>query len=265
MTVFCLRVDIDTGKGLKKGVPPLLTLLDKYNIPGSFYIPTGGESNILDILRYRGGPSFNQPHKEKLTFREKLRTVLTPKNFAKENSSILRNVIKNHELGVHGHKHRHWTRGLEELDVEKELRKMIDTYKSLFGDAPDTFASPGFRTDERVLQALDKHGFKAASDLPGQKPFHPEIDGNKARHVQVPITVREGSMPPIEAWRVKGLDDETIIERFTKEIEEKPLVSTYIHPSYEATKEQRILEKLLSLVEEKGCDAKTIGSLAADQ
>ncbi len=33
-----LRVDVDTSRGLKKGIPKLLDLFRKYSVPASFFI-----------------------------------------------------------------------------------------------------------------------------------------------------------------------------------------------------------------------------------
>jgi len=263
MTKFCLRIDIDTKKGLVEGVPSLLDLLDTYGIKGSFYIPTGGEATLLDVFRYHEGPEFNQKHIEKLSLLEKFRTILHPVNFARHHSDILGDILdRGHELGVHGHKHRHWTRGLEHIDVKREITRMQETYADIIGKTPETFAAPGFRTNDAVLQALDQVGFIAASDKQGKQPFHPNIDGQECKHVQVPINVREGRMPPIEAWRLKGLDDSTIIRRFHSRLQQQEFVSTYIHPSYEGLKERDLLRDLFATVEKKEAESEAIQDIA---
>lgn len=262
--MFAIRIDIDTRKGLIHGVPQLLDLCERYDITASFYVPMGGEATLLDVVRYRGGPSFDQEHIEKLTFREKLRTVVQPRNFAKEHATILEEIAQSrHELGVHGYKHRHWTRGLDELDIGTEIERMQTTYKDIIGTKPDTFAAPGFRTNEDVLRELDAHGIVAGSDLDGRKPFHPSIDGEVCDHVQVPITLKQNRMPPIEAWRLEGREDEQIIDRLI-EAAQQDFAATYLHPAYEALQERDLLEQWFNRLNEHGIETATIRTIAHD-
>lgn len=265
--MFALRVDIDTRKGMIEGVPALLELLDTYDIPASFYVPVGGESTLLDVLKYRETVGdFDQDHIEKLTFAEKLRTVLHPQDFAMVSQDVLqRAAADDHEVGIHGLRHRRWTRGLERLDLDAEFRAMKERYRAVMGEDAESFAAPGFRTSERVLAALDRHGFAVASDLDGDQPFHPTAGDRICDHVQVPVTVREGNMPPIEAWRLDGADDAAIIDRFRTVLDEGGLCSTYIHPAYEAMEELELLEQLFQLVEDSGVERKTYAGIARAQ
>ena len=50
---FTLRVDLESDKGIKEGLPKLLDLLKRYDLKASFYLVMGGESNIWEILKYR--------------------------------------------------------------------------------------------------------------------------------------------------------------------------------------------------------------------
>jgi len=125
MKSFTLRVDLESNKGIKKSLPKLLDLLKKYDIKASFYLVMGGESNIFELLRYRKKLTHADERKIKVwRFRDKIRMVLLPKDFVKGNKKILRRILEEgHELGVHGWKHRAWTRGLDKIDVEKHILK----------------------------------------------------------------------------------------------------------------------------------------------
>ena len=88
---FTLRVDLESDKGIKKGLPKLLDLLKKHHIKASFYIPMGGESNILDLLRYRGRlRSAGEREIKVFSLLDKIRMILFPRDFVKSNKKIVR-------------------------------------------------------------------------------------------------------------------------------------------------------------------------------
>ena len=73
--VFCLRVDLESQKGISKGLPKLLDVLAKYNIKASFYLVMGGESNIFEILMNRGNvPGASERGINVFSFFEKIPT-----------------------------------------------------------------------------------------------------------------------------------------------------------------------------------------------
>lgn len=263
--MFALRVDIDTRKCLRKGVPILLDLLKKYKIKASFYIPVGGESTILELLRHRK----NEPPREtipKLTKLELLRMIIAPKNFAEENKHILKRILREgHELGVHGWKHREWSCSLDKIDVDDRFSKMVKKYESLLGRKPRSFAAPDFKTNERVLQALDEFNFIVASDLEGDEPFHPKMGKITLKHVQVPITIKgENNLPIIEYLALKRRSDEEIVNTVIKEIERRKLATFYIHPSFEVLQKLDVLENILRYVHENDIKTETFLEIARE-
>ena len=89
MKTFTLRVDLESDKGIKKGVSKLLDLLKKYNIKASFYLTMGGESNISEILKYRSNLKTSGERKVKVwSLKEKIRMVFFPRDFVKGNKKI---------------------------------------------------------------------------------------------------------------------------------------------------------------------------------
>lgn len=257
--VFSFRIDIDTRKGLIKGVPFLENLANEFNVNFSYYIPIGGESNLIELLKHRGNrEKFSGKSIEKLNFLEKLRTAFLPKDLPIINEALLNNLKEEgNEVGVHGFKHRQWTRSFDSLNLDKVFRKIEERYFSLFEEKPSSFAAPGFITDERVLEKLDEYNYSCASDLQNDAPFIPENHS----HVQVPITMRYNRTPFIEYNRLQGVSDNEMIDRFKRNLDEK-FSSLYIHPGYEGIKERELLRTFMEIIEKKGIEVKTILELA---
>ncbi len=242
---FTLRVDLESDKGIKEGLPRILDLLKKHNLRASFYLVMGGESNIIEILRNRGKITSAGERRIKLwRLTDKIRMILFPRDFARGNVGILKRVLdEGHELGIHGWKHREWTRNLENINVEEVLKKSIKKYQKIFGKFPISFASPGFNTSEKVLMILEKNDIKYISDFEGNIPE------KYGKLVNIPITIKgKNNTPFIEYWVGKGKNDKEIEKMFIEESKDKKIVSMYIHGMFEGRFKIELLDRIFSII-----------------
>jgi len=237
---FIIRIDLESQRGIREGLPKLLKLFKKYDIRSSFYLTMGGESNIFEILWNRKKLKTSGERKINLwSNKDKLRMLLCPVDFVKNNKILLRKITSNgHELGLHGWKHREWTRNLEKVNIKKRLKQMIFKYKEYFGRNPISWTSPGFNINKKVLEVLGIVGIKYISDF--------DKKGKVEDIINVPITVcGKDRMPFIEYWVGKGKTDEEIFEIFRKEIDHKNFVSFYLHGMFEGRFKIDLLEKMI--------------------
>lgn len=245
---FTLRVDVESNKGIKTGIPKLLDLLKKYDLKASFYLTMGGESNLLDLLKYKKNLTSAGERKIKIwSLKEKLRMALLPKDFVKNNKKVLKRIInEGHELGIHGYKHRVWTRGLEKIDFKKHIIKAKKKFFDLFGFYPTSWSSPGWNTNKKVIQELEKQEIKFISDFEGENVS--KINGLK----NVPITINgKNKMPIIEYLTGKGYSDKEIIDYMKNKISKSVVCSFYIHDMYEPIFKLNVLEEVFKLVKQK--------------
>lgn len=253
--MFALRVDVDCRYGLVHGVPNILELLRKNDLKASFYVVMGGETGLLELLASRRSGKTNEPLRGvKLPPLEIARILLFPKNFAEENVELLRRVRgEGHSLGVHAWKHREWTRALDLIDVRDRMRRCTEKYRELFGRKPEGFVAPGFKTNEKVLKALDDFGFRFAGDLDGDYAFHPAFRGKKFRHVQIPVTLKAASTAPLmEDYSLRGFSDEKVAAKTISDIklktENSKLATMYVHDLFEGAYKPRVLGEVLKYV-----------------
>ncbi|MEK6925705.1 MAG: polysaccharide deacetylase family protein [Nanoarchaeota archaeon] len=252
---FTLRVDLESDKGIRKGLPKLLDLLKIYGIKASFYLVMGGESNVVEIIKYREKMKSSGERLIKLwSFRDKLRMALFPRDFVKGNLDILKRVLdEGHELGLHGWKHREWTRGLKKISVRDRIHRAKMRYARLFGRNPISFASPGFNVNDEVLKALSEEEIKFISDYSGEKI---EIYNNIKN---VPITIcGNNRMPIIEFLVSHKKSDEEIFRYIKKEMKGREISSFYIHDLFEARFKLKLLERIFNLVKEEKITNKRI-------
>ncbi|MBI3623770.1 polysaccharide deacetylase family protein [Candidatus Pacearchaeota archaeon] len=242
---FTLRVDLESEKGIKLGLPRLLDLLKRYNIKASFYLVMGGESNIIEILKYRNKLKSSGERSIKVwSIKDKIRMTLFPKDFVKNNIHILRRVIADgHELGIHGWKHREWTRGLDKINTRERIIMAKKKYFYFFGKKPVSFCSPGFNTNEKVLRVLDDEGIKFISDFQDKKVKE------YFKIKNVPITILGEERTPIIEFLVgKGKSDEEILSIIKEMMQKEEICSFYMHDLFEARFKLPLLEEIFKYV-----------------
>lgn len=266
--VFVFRVDIDSAYGMRNGVPNILELLRKLDMPASFFVVMGGETGLFEFLTGGQRVATGAPG-VKLPALEMVRILAAPYNFAERHADTLRTAINDgHEVGPHGWKHREWTRSLESINVEQRFTQITQLYPKLFSSAPSSFTAPGFKTNVAVLTSLDKFGFKAAGDLDGTEPFRPVVGETKYRHVQVPVTLKDKQTRPlIEGLHFDGYSDDSIVKIITGQIaqqeRENGYSCFYCHDVFEGITKLNLLKDVLTFVKLEGIETATIKEVAA--
>ncbi len=252
---FTLRVDIESDKGIRRGIKKLLDSFKKYHIKESLYLVMGGESNILEILKYNKKMESSAERSIKVwSLLDKLRMVLLPKDFVKANKKILQRILdEGHELGIHGWKHREWTRGLDKIDVKDKINKAIRRYSSLFEQKPISWASPGFNINNNVLDILNESGIKYISDFEGEKL---KLFG---KIKNIPLTIcGENRTPIIEYLTSQGKNDEEILDFIENEIKKHEKISFYIHDLFEARFKRDLLENIFKIIKDIKIDNRRV-------
>ncbi|MBU1197119.1 polysaccharide deacetylase family protein [Candidatus Micrarchaeota archaeon] len=274
--MFSLRIDLDTRIGVREGLPRILEALRKTDSTASFFLVLGREPFLPHVLRRKFFSRKNydpwytpveRPHRRKISYGEFARRMLLPVNFSEESTELLRLAEKEHEFGCHAIEHEEWALSLPKMDVDLEFSDMIARFENLFGKKPRHFASPAFRTRVRVLESLDRFRFETAGDLPGDKPFHPVINGKRFKHMQVPVNLMCSDTVPLieDAW-ARGIPDSKIADQVFSRIMEKhrrglPAV-LYGHGLLEGAMQVNVLERILVKVKEEGLEVVSTGELA---
>jgi undecaprenyl phosphate-alpha-L-ara4FN deformylase len=195
---LALKVDVDTGIGLREGVPRLLELFRRYEIRASFFVSFGPDHSGRAIRRI-WRPSFMLKMMRTNPFRlygvkTLLRGTLLPANpIGDENRADLSSILEaGHELGIHGYDHVFWQDRLEKLserEIADELGRSVRAYETILGARPRATAAPGWRCTAASLAVQDTFGFDYASDVRGGAAFFPAHRGRPFRTLQIPTTL----------------------------------------------------------------------------
>jgi undecaprenyl phosphate-alpha-L-ara4FN deformylase len=192
-----LRVDVDTFRGTRDGVPRLLDVLDAHGLHATFFF-TVGPDNMGRHLRRLVHPAFlwkmlRSQAASLYGWDILLRGTLWPgPEIGRHLADIIRRTAdRGHEIGYHAWDHHAWQTGLDRMDdrtITISIAEGVGALTRILGRAPECSAVAGWKCDERVLRAKSAFGFIYNSDCRGREIFAPVVDGVRCAP-QIPVTL----------------------------------------------------------------------------
>ncbi len=192
-----LRVDVDTFRGTRDGIPRLLSILTKRHVRATWYVTLGPDNmgrHIRRIVRpsfaakmlRSGAPSL---YGWDIIFKGTLWPG--PIISTRLADTIAMPHREGHEMGVHAWDHHRWQVGIESLtdaELDAEIGWATNALAKIIGRDPTTAACPGWRCTDRVLSLPASQRFVYRSDCRGvAQPFSPLVAGGSINQFQVPV------------------------------------------------------------------------------
>ena len=269
MTI-ALRIDVDTLRGTRDGVPVLAQILRRHGIRASWYFSVGPD-NMGRHLRRLIRPSFAvKMLKSKAASLYGWDIVFKgtfwpgPLIGERAQESIRRAMSDDQELGLHAWDHHRWQVGVDRLGPEglrNEIQKAWDVLVKITGREPVTSASPGWRCTEEVLKVKEEFPFVFNSDCRGPaEPFIPKLGSEIGTQPQVPVDLPTYD----ESVGRDGMDDAGWNSFLLSKINDgKPHVLT-IHAESEGGVKARLFEDFLENALSHGHRFTTLGNWLGD-
>ena len=218
---IALRVDVDTVRGTRDGLPRLLRILEARGICATWYVTLGPDNMgrhawrllrpafFLKMLRSQAASLYGYD----ILFRGTLWPGTVISRHFKEQ---LRMPMKaGQEVGVHAWDHHLWQVGIDRLSdeaLEAQLILACDAFEEVMGQKPQSAACPGWRCSERVLNFARSRQFQFRSDCRGPaRAFRPRIGATVLNQPQIPVdlpTYDEAALPKEnrdEVWNARLL------------------------------------------------------------
>jgi len=197
-TTVGLRIDVDTLRGTRLGVPGLLEVLARNGIKATFFFSVGPDNMGRHLRRLLRPAFFLKMMRSKAVglygWDIFLRGTLWPgPHIGKACDSILRHTAEaGHEIGLHAWDHYLWQRNVGAMDdvaVRFELRKGKKELERIIGRPVFCSAVPGWRCTDTVLLEKEHLGFQYNSDCRGHAVFYPKVKDRCLSQPQVPVTL----------------------------------------------------------------------------
>ncbi|MCG3255046.1 MAG: polysaccharide deacetylase family protein [Candidatus Heimdallarchaeota archaeon] len=259
-THFCLRVDVDTFEGLKKGIPQIYNIVKRLGIPTTIYLSLGKYAtgrNIFRKIRHKEKISFTISPWRRNSIQSLFRGVLLPPARIRESAkSLLKNYNDKElfEIHPHGYNHVEWSSSFSRFSFEKTskfIEKIFIEYNQIFNSVPITNAAPNFQTNKYYFQIMKEKGVEFLADYKYSEPFQLQFETTEKKSqqiLQLPVTE-----PTFEELLQKGKGIEEIKKIYRKNFKKYTdqsidYVCFYLHAIYEPFKLRKLLEDLFNLV-----------------
>jgi undecaprenyl phosphate-alpha-L-ara4FN deformylase len=197
-TVLAIKVDVDTDRGTRLGVPALLQLFDELDIRATFLFALGPDNTGRAIKRIFRPGFFSKVARTGVVSVYGVRTllngvVLPGPHIGRRNEKAMRSTRElGHEVGIHCYDHVRWQDGLATMtraEVASEFGRARDEFKRIFGVPARTAGAAGWQANAHSLAAYDTALLAYASDARGEYPFTPRVGGVVYRTPQIPTTL----------------------------------------------------------------------------
>jgi peptidoglycan/xylan/chitin deacetylase (PgdA/CDA1 family) len=249
---LALKIDVDTYRGTRDGVPHLVELLKKYDAGGTFLFSLGPDHTGRAIKRvFRKG------------FLKKVRrtsvvshygigtllygTLLPGPDIGGRCAEVMRNVQSaGFEIGIHTYDHVRWQDHVEHKDAawtRREIECARTRFREIFGTDARVHGAAGWQMNRHAYRLTQLLGFGYCSDTRGTHPFVPVYQAEVVACPQLPTT-----LPTLdELIGTDGIDVHNVAEHLlalSKEIPPTGHVFT-MHAELEGMKLAPVLELLL--------------------
>jgi peptidoglycan/xylan/chitin deacetylase (PgdA/CDA1 family) len=195
---IALKVDVDTLRGTREGVPRLLGVLDRAGVRATFLFSLGPDHTGWALRRvFRPGFLAKVSRTSVLThygLRALLYGVLLPApDIGRKATAPMRSARDaGHECGIHTWDHVVWQDNVRRRDVLWTRRQMglaFERFEEIFGERPATHGAAGWQMNGAAFRQIDEWGMRYASDGRGVGPYVPSVDGDALAHIQLPTTL----------------------------------------------------------------------------
>jgi undecaprenyl phosphate-alpha-L-ara4FN deformylase len=193
-----LKVDVDTLRGTREGVPRLAALLKKHGIDATFYFSVGPDNTGRAIRRvFRKGFAQKVARTSVLKhygLKTLLYGVLLPgPDIGRRAGAQMRGVHDaGFEVGLHTYDHVRWqdyVAGATAAWTRVEFERGLEAFRRVFGFLPQSHAAAGWQINAHGLELEREHGLLYASDTRGGPPFFPMLAQGVSSCPQLPTTL----------------------------------------------------------------------------
>jgi len=195
---LALKVDVDTDRGTREGVPNLLADLREHGATACFLFSLGPDQTGRAVTRVLRPGFFQKVSRTSVVSIYGVRTLLNgtllpAPHIGRRNTAVMRAAREaGHETGIHCHNHYRWQDHLHRMtaaEVAAEFDAARAEYRRIFGEEARTAGAAGWQSNALSRTVYDDAGLLYSSDTRGNAPFFPRIGATLHRTLEIPSTL----------------------------------------------------------------------------
>ena len=193
---LALKIDVDTFRGTREGVPRLLELLGKHRAGATFLFSLGPDHTGRAMRRVFRPGFFSKVNRTSVVEHYGIRTLLygtllPGPDIGRKCADVLRKTRdEGFEVGIHCWDHVRWQDFVSRKDekwTEREMDLACERFREIFGEEARTWGAAGWQTNAHAARYQER--FAYASDTRGKRPFQPAWNGAVVGCPQIPTTL----------------------------------------------------------------------------
>jgi undecaprenyl phosphate-alpha-L-ara4FN deformylase len=224
---LALKIDVDTYRGTREGVPRLIDALKKHGAGATFLFSLGPDHTGRAIRRALRPGFAKKVSRTSVLEHYGLKTLLygtllPGPDIGAQCAAILRQVRdEGFETGVHCWDHVRWQDGLTDADeawTRTEMELALDRFREVFETPALVHGAAGWQMNIHAMRLHQRLGYAYASDTRGVCPFIPVWNAEPFTIPQLPTT-----LPTLdELIGVGGVTRENVVEHLLRHTEVPP-------------------------------------------
>ena len=266
---LALKVDVDTDRGTRLGVPNLAADFREFHAPACFLFSLGPDNTGKAISRVFRPGFLKKVGRTSVVQLYGVRTLLNgtllpAPHIGRRNEHALQFVRDaGFEVGIHCHDHYRWQdylHGMSLDEIRAEFAAARAEFKRVFGVEAHTAGAAGWQSNARSRQVYDEAGLLYASDTRGASPFFPRIDGTVFKTLEIPST-----LPTFDELmgRPEFPEDKIVAHYLSLLREDRPNVFT-LHAEIEGMGKRALFRDLLRACAARGVQFIRMDDLARE-
>lgn len=250
--LLALKVDVDTDRGTREGVPRLIEILRRHEAGATFLFSLGPDHTGRALKRVFRPGFLEKVSRTSVIEHYGVRTLLygtllPGPDIGRRNAGAMRGARDaGFEVGIHAYDHILWQDYVAGRDAEwtrVEMQRACDRYAEIFDCTAHTHGAAGWQMNAHAFRLTAELGFRYASDTRGTHPFLPVCDGTTVPCPQLPTT-----LPTLDELIGRdGMTPESV-HRHLLEMTREPAPAGHVytlHAEFEGQRFAPVFERLL--------------------
>jgi peptidoglycan/xylan/chitin deacetylase (PgdA/CDA1 family) len=248
---LALKIDVDTYRGTREGVPKLIDILQRHGAGATFLFSLGPDHTGRAIKRALRPGFMDKVGRTSVVSHYGIRTLLygtllPGPDIGRRCADTLRRVRDaGFEVGIHTWDHVKWQDGVAHAGERWTMWEMAlarQRFREIFGADPEVHGAAGWQMNVHAYRGTQSLGFRYASDTRGTRPFIPVVRAEIVACPQLPTT-----LPTLdEMIGLGGVTEANVAERLLERTASDRREHVYtLHAELEGMKLAPVFEQLL--------------------